>query len=54
MYQPWIFIPSFDVYRSSVTSPSFFPVSTSSFTAVSCFIDAGAFRSKDTMSPGFL
>src|SRR5262245_40830092 len=52
MYQPWIFMPSADVYHSSLTSPSFRPARTSSFTAVSCLIVAGDFRSKLTMSPG--
>ena len=52
MYQPWIFMPSAEVYQSSLTSPSLRPARTSSFTAVSCLIAAGVLRSKLTMSPG--
>ena len=52
MYQPWIFIPSAEVYQSSLTSPSLRPARMSSLTAVSCLIEAGVFRSKETTSPG--
>src|ERR1700740_2363854 len=53
MYQPWIFMPSPDVYRISATRPSFRPARTSSLTAVSCLMSDGALRSKLTTSPGF-
>src|SRR5262249_37296698 len=52
MYQPWIFVPSGDVYHISWTSPSLRPPSTSSFTAVSCLIVDGDLTSKITMTPG--
>src|SRR6476469_1213324 len=48
--QPWIFIPSFDVYQISSVVASFLPINTSSLTSVSHLMLPGELRLRPTTS----